>query len=85
MTQIRKTADYSGLALSKKRLVKAGTRLVLMECQKVKSNSERACAKTREGLQAILQTVDSVSLELKGRMIIAEASRMVIFHLLYGK
>lgn len=73
------------LALSKKRLVKDGTRVVLVECQKVKSNSGRACARTREGLQAILQTVDSVSLELKGGVIVAEASRLVIFHLLYGK
>lgn len=73
------------LALSKKRLVKDGTRVVLVECQKVKSNSGRACTRTREGLQAILQTVDSVSLELKGGVIVAEASRLVIFHLLYGK
>lgn len=51
----------------------------------MKSNSERACARTRWGLQAILQTVDSASMELKGGMVAAEASRLVIFHLLYGK
>lgn len=67
------------LVLSKERLVKRGTRAVSVWCQR--PNSERAYAGMREG-QAILETVNSVSLELKGGMK-AEASRMVILILWY--